>query len=70
VIDPDHVAPRRDVERRTKPRGNGSRSRYESWTTDELYDEARKARITGRSQMSRQQLIDALRGRRLDWRVS
>lgn len=63
MIDQEHVFPSRDPERRKKPRGNGSRARYETWTKDELYQEARKAGIEGRSEMSRQELISALRSR-------
>lgn len=63
MIDQGHVSPERQPERRKKPRGNGSRARYETWTKDELYQEARRANIEGRSEMSRIQLIEALRSR-------
>jgi hypothetical protein len=34
---------------------------FEAWTKDELYRQARQRGIDGRSTMSKQQLIDALR---------
>tara|TARA_R110002020_G_scaffold22460_3_gene75932 strand:+ start:1465 stop:1740 length:276 start_codon:yes stop_codon:yes gene_type:complete len=34
---------------------------YEEWTKDELYDRAREIGIEGRSQMSKDELIEALR---------
>lgn len=42
-------------------RRGGSSSKYEDMTRDELYDRAKKVGISGRSQMSKQQLISALR---------
>lgn len=63
MIDQEHASHSWGPERRKKPRGNGSRGRYETWTKDELYHEAKKAGIEGRAEMSRQQLIDALRHR-------
>lgn len=39
----------------------GQRPRYEDWTRDDLYAQARKVGIQGRSQMSKADLIDALR---------
>ncbi len=37
--------------------------RYEKWTRETLYAHARSRQIAGRSSMSKQQLIDALRKR-------
>lgn len=39
----------------------GKASPYEDWTRKELYDKAKKIGIEGRSTMSKQELIDALR---------
>lgn len=35
---------------------------YEEWTKDELYDRAQELDIDGRSEMTKDELIDALRG--------
>ena len=42
-------------------RKGGKASPYEEWTRDELYDRARELDIDGRSNMSKSELIDALR---------
>ncbi len=39
----------------------GKASAYEDRTKDELYDQAKKVGIEGRSKMSKEELIDALR---------
>ena len=39
----------------------GKSPRYEEWTKQDLLDKARKVGISGRSTMSKQQLVDALR---------
>lgn len=39
----------------------GEASRYEEWTKDELYEQAQNVGIDGRSDMTKQELIDALR---------
>ncbi len=39
----------------------GSRPPYEEWTKDELYERARELEIEGRSDMSKDELIAALR---------
>lgn len=39
----------------------GSSPPYEDWTKDELYDRARELDIDGRSTMTKDELIDALR---------
>lgn len=49
----------------TPPREMGPRGgsgAYEEWTKEELYDKAKDVAIEGRSDMSREELIDALRG--------
>lgn len=47
---PDQMAPK-----------GGSGASYEDWTRDELYQKAREVGIEGRSDMSKEELIDALR---------
>ncbi|WP_375261704.1 Rho termination factor N-terminal domain-containing protein [Palleronia sp.] len=39
----------------------GKHPRYEDWTKDDLYKQAKKVGIEGRSEMSKDELIDALR---------
>lgn len=39
----------------------GQQPPYEEWTKDELYDRAQELDIDGRSDMSKDELIDALR---------
>lgn len=39
----------------------GKRDRYENWTRDQLYDQARKVGVSGRSNMNKAQLKRALR---------
>ena len=36
---------------------------YEEWTKDDLYDRAQELDVEGRSDMTKDELIDALRGR-------
>ncbi|MEO0360647.1 MAG: Rho termination factor N-terminal domain-containing protein [Pseudomonadota bacterium] len=36
---------------------------YEEWTYDELYDRAQELEVDGRSKMSKDELIEALRAR-------
>ncbi|MWD27562.1 Rho termination factor [Aquicoccus sp. SCR17] len=43
-------------------RKGGKQPPYEDWTKDELYDRAQEVGIEGRSDMSKDELIDALRG--------
>lgn len=43
------------------PGASGESHAYESWTKDQLYDRASQLDIKGRSDMNKQQLIDALR---------
>ncbi|WP_299046429.1 Rho termination factor [uncultured Tateyamaria sp.] len=40
----------------------GSTPPYEDWTKDDLMDRARELDIAGRSDMTKDELIDALRG--------
>ena len=40
----------------------GKHPPYEEWTKDELYDKAQDVGIEGRSEMTKDELIDALRG--------
>ncbi|MFQ6551663.1 Rho termination factor N-terminal domain-containing protein [Aestuariibius insulae] len=40
----------------------GQQPPYEEWTKDELYDRAQELDIEGRSDMSKDELIEALRG--------
>lgn len=39
----------------------GEASPYEDWTKDELYDRAQELDISGRSEMNKDELIEALR---------
>ena len=39
----------------------GKQPPYEEWSKDELYDRAQELDINGRSQMTKEELIDALR---------
>jgi len=39
----------------------GKAHKYEEWSKDELYDQAQKVGIEGRSKMTKKELIDALR---------
>lgn len=45
---------------RTAQKG-GSAPAYEEWTKDDLYEKAKDVGIDGRSDMTKDQLIDALR---------
>ena len=42
-------------------RKGGRAEAYEEWTKDDLYDKAKQVDIEGRSTMSKDELIDALR---------
>lgn len=42
-------------------REGGTSPKYEQWTRDELHERAREIGIEGRSDMTKEQLIDALR---------
>jgi hypothetical protein len=47
--------------RSTAGRRGGKSAKYEDWTKDDLYAKAKEVGIPGRSDMSKSQLIDALR---------
>lgn len=55
--DEETLVPHGDEAERAKPR----QPPYEKWTRETLYAHARSRRIAGRSSMSKQQLIEALR---------
>ncbi len=42
-------------------RKGGKSEKYEDWSKEELYDKAKKVDIEGRSNMSKKELISALR---------
>lgn len=44
-------------------RKGGKASPYEDWTKDDLYDRARELDVDGRSEMTKDELIAALRDR-------
>jgi hypothetical protein len=46
---------------RNPSRKGGKASNYEDWTKDDLYQKAKEVGIEGRSEMSKDELIDALR---------
>lgn len=48
-------------ESRKPSRKGGKAPPYEEWTKDDLYDQAKNIGIEGRSSMSKDELIDALR---------
>ena len=49
--------------RTTAGKRGGTSERYEEWTVDELHERAKEIGIEGRSQMSKDELIAALRDR-------
>jgi hypothetical protein len=49
--------------RRQAGKRGGTSPKYEEWSRDELYDKAKEVGIEGRSDMSKGELIDALRNR-------
>jgi hypothetical protein len=50
-----------NTDRSEAGRRGGSSAPYEEWTKDELYDRAKEIDIEGRSDMTKDELIDALR---------
>ena len=50
-----------NTDRSAAGRRGGSSERYEEWTADELYERAQEIGIEGRSEMTKDELIDALR---------
>ncbi|MEX0701620.1 MAG: Rho termination factor N-terminal domain-containing protein [Planctomycetales bacterium] len=53
--------PRRENRRRVSARRGGKSPAYEDWFKDDLYEKAKEVGIEGRSKMTKQELIDALR---------
>jgi hypothetical protein len=50
-----------NTDRTTAGKRGGKSPRYEDWDKQDLYQQARKVGIEGRSKMSKGELIDALR---------
>lgn len=50
-----------NTDRTKAARRGGSSKSYDEWTKEELYDRAKEIGIEGRSDMSKEELIDALR---------
>ncbi len=50
-----------NTDRQTAGERGGSSRAYEEWTKDDLYERAQEIGIEGRSDMSKDELIDALR---------
>ena len=50
-----------NTDRTTAGKRGGTSDQYEDWSKDELYDKAQEVGIEGRSDMSKDELIDALR---------
>lgn len=42
-------------------RRGGTSQKYETWTKDDLYEKAKEVGIEGRSSMTKDELVDALR---------
>ncbi len=50
-----------NTDRQTAAKRGGSSQAYEEWTKDDLYERAQEIGIEGRSDMTKDELIDALR---------
>lgn len=50
-----------NTDRRTAGKRGGSSKSYEEWSKHDLYDRAKEIGIEGRSRMTKDELIDALR---------
>ncbi len=50
-----------NTDRQTAAKRGGESPPYEEWTKDELYDRAQEIGIDGRSDMTKDELIEALR---------
>lgn len=50
-----------NTDRQTAAERGGSSPPYEEWTKDELYERAQEIGVEGRSDMTKDELIDALR---------
>lgn len=57
----EKVARIANTDRSTAGKRGGTSSSYEDWTVDELRDRAREIGMSGRSDMTKDELIDALR---------
>ncbi|WP_375176012.1 Rho termination factor [Pseudooceanicola sp.] len=56
------IANAQDNDDMSPSRKGGKAPPYEDWTKDELLDRARELDVSGRSDMTKSELIDALRG--------
>ena len=52
-----------NTDREKAAKRGGSSDKYEEWSKDDLYDKAQEVGIEGRSDMTKDELIDALRDR-------
>jgi hypothetical protein len=50
-----------NTDRTTAARRGGKSAKYEEWSKQQLYDKAQQVGISGRSNMKKHELIDALR---------
>lgn len=50
-----------NTSRKAAGKRGGKSPKYEDWSKDDLYDKAKQVGISGRSQMSKQDLIRSLR---------
>ncbi|HEX5764859.1 MAG TPA: Rho termination factor [Woeseiaceae bacterium] len=50
-----------NTDRKTAAKRGGKSAKYEEWSKEDLYEKAREVGIGGRSNMSKDQLIDSLR---------
>ena len=50
-----------NTDRETAGKRGGTSDQYEDWTRDELYERAQELDVEGRSDMTKDELIDALR---------
>ena len=50
-----------NTDRKKSAKRGGKSAKYEDWSKEDLYDKAREVGIGGRSNMSKDQLIDSLR---------
>jgi hypothetical protein len=50
-----------NTDRKKAAKRGGKSAKYEEWSKEDLYDKAKEVGISGRSNMSKNQLIDSLR---------